>query len=76
MEEMVIWESRLDNKFDVRVIRESASKGNLVVELNGDRLYSKEVYLSYGATFGPDISDIGDWQKTAADYIDNEYNKK
>lgn len=75
MEEMIIWESKLDGVYDVKVIRETSIKGFLVIDKGSNRIYSKEVYLSYGATFGPDMEDVALWQNQAANFIDNEYGK-
>lgn len=67
-----VWESRLDQKYHCFVTRVAEGKGVLkIVDENNHILYEKEVGLSYGAIFGPDMSDVSDWEKTCINVVDN-----
>ena len=69
----IIWESQLDNIFDCKVTRISDRTGQLTVRENitGQLLLDKEVGLSYGAHFGPDVADVGLWQELCVNAVDN-----
>lgn len=69
----IIWESGVDDgKYSVKVVREASHRGKLtLVEVaSGVVLLDKEVGLSYGAMFGPDVSDIAEWQDMVMARID------
>ena len=70
-----IWQCKLDRKYDVRVERVAPYEGELVICENGNMLTIKQVQISYDAKFGPDITDIADWEAFCIDYIDNKYQK-
>lgn len=57
----VIWESKLDDKWDCSVIRLTESVGRLVVCDSQETILNERVSLSYGAVFGPDIADVALW---------------
>jgi hypothetical protein len=67
-----IWEAKLDDKYDCRVERTSKSEGHLSVTDTETKevLLDKDVGLSYGAMFGPDISDVGYWQDLCVKVVD------
>jgi hypothetical protein len=67
---MIVWKSKLDNKFDVMVVRKDNYSGVFSVSLNDNVLYQTDVSLSYGATFGCDIDDVGQWMQMGIDFID------
>lgn len=67
----IIWESQLDGVFDCKVERIDERVGRLTVIDQFDRmLLNKEVGLSYGAMFGPDVSDIALWEDMIIKVID------
>lgn len=72
----IIWQSTLDDKYECIVYRieNQQSRGQLIVKnINtGEIILDKEVALSYGAQFGPDIADIGEWQEMIIDAVDNK----
>lgn len=71
-EENYIWESFLDKKYHCSVIRLSENKGQLkIVDENNKILLEKEVGLSYGAIFGPDIDDVKTWEEVCISVVDN-----
>lgn len=67
---MNIWETKLDNKFDIRVERVDEYKGTLIIADGNTKIAEGLVSLAYGAPFGPDIGDIADWQNWSANFID------
>lgn len=66
----VIWESKLDDKWDCSVIRLTESTGRLVVCDDKETILNERVSLSYGAMFGPDIADVTLWQDMCVDIVD------
>jgi len=47
----------------------------LVIKEGDKELTRKFVTLSYDAKFGPDISDVTEWERVCIDFIDNTLNK-
>jgi hypothetical protein len=66
----IIWESKLDNVYECKVVRISERKGQLTVVNGETKLLDQEVGLSYGATFGPDMDDVAYWQDLCVAKID------
>lgn len=68
-----VWEARLDNKYHCTVTRVSERKGQLkiVAQENQEVLLNKEVGLSYGAIFGPDMDDVMDWEQICIETVDS-----
>lgn len=72
--ENLVWWSRLDGKYQVEVQRTGSYTAELVVydHADGDKELMREaVGLSYGARFGPDVSDVSLWQNKSADFVDS-----
>jgi hypothetical protein len=52
---MIIWEAKLDDIYDCKVVRLTENTGKLTMTDQFDRiLLDKEVELMYGAVFGPE----------------------
>ena len=70
----IVWESTLDNIYKCEVIRTEEYKGVLKVTNteNDFVLLEQEVGLSYGARFGPDMSDVAEWQEMIVQVVDNQ----
>jgi hypothetical protein len=69
-----IWENTLDGRYKCTVTRNSQYSGQLKIldeELN-NVLCDEEVRLSYGATFGPDVDDLRDWEERIISIVDGE----
>jgi hypothetical protein len=76
--QVMIWWSRLDNKYQIEVQRIDGYHANLIIfdhELKDKKIFEKKVGLSYGARFGPDMEDVENWREIAAGFIDNHYKK-
>jgi hypothetical protein len=69
---IIVWESKLDEMFDCKVVRTSDYTGRLTVvnTVTTDTILDKEVDLSYGALFGPDVSDVAHWQDMIIEAVD------
>lgn len=67
-----IWESKLDNRFNCKVVRVDQSNGTLTVVDGTDDsvLLCSPVVLSYGAQFGPDVVDVSLWQDMCIRAVD------
>ena len=72
MNEQIIWKSTLDNRYAIQVVRVAPYQGKLVIREADEEVFSHQVRLSYGATFGPDVSDIADWQEIVLGFINNQ----
>jgi hypothetical protein len=70
--EQIIWKSTLDNRYAIQVVRVAPYRGKLVIREADEEIFSQQVALSYGATFGPDVSDIADWQEIVLNFIDKQ----
>jgi hypothetical protein len=62
-----IWEATLDGRYLCKVVRVSGRIGHLTVRdhLTDTELLAVLVPLAYGAKYGPDVDDVGRWQRTA-----------
>ena len=75
---MCVWWSRLDERWQIEVHRDSPTAPSYAATLHifdhndGDKLVRTEpVGLAYEAVFGPDVADVNKWQERAIDYVDN-----
>lgn len=61
----IVWEARLDHRYEARVERLSERSGRLLVvdTANGKTLVDRVVGLSHGAQYGPDGADVDEWQR-------------
>lgn len=72
----VVWKSRLDMKWDVRVKEvvegdETAAWLEIVDIATEEVVFTKPVSLAYGAIFGPDSDDVAEWQALAVSVVDS-----
>jgi hypothetical protein len=71
MQEEIIWSSLLDNRYSIKVVRTAQYRAELS-DRDGDQvLHTEFVGLMYGAIFGPDVSDVAEWQRLSTDFVDN-----
>jgi hypothetical protein len=71
----IIWNSRIDGKYECKVVRVDKYNGTLQIFDGEKEIFSKPVTLMYGAPFGPDVDDVALWQEQIINFIDNEYIK-
>jgi hypothetical protein len=71
----IIWKANVDEKYEVYVEQGEPYKGELVIKDGDKELTRKFVTISYDAKFGPDISDVAEWEALCIDFIDNTLNK-
>ena len=69
-DELIVWSSMLDNKFTVEVTRTAPYRGELTIRNGEETLYREPVGLSFDALFGPDVSDVAEWQAIAISFVD------
>ena len=72
MQDNVVWTSTLDGKYEVTVTRTDDYHAELTISEGNQVLHRKSVGLSYGAIFGPDVADVGDWQRIAVEFADGQ----
>jgi len=68
----IIWESKLDGKWNCVVTRVNESSGNLTVSDDQETILNVNVSLAYGAVFGPDVSDLSQWQDMCIEVVDKQ----
>ena len=70
----IIWDAELDNRYKCTVKRLDERKAVLTVvdTTNEETLLDREVGLSYGAMFGPDMMDVADWQTMIIEAVDGK----
>jgi hypothetical protein len=69
-----VWETKLDGRYEVRVVRTEPYHGELIITEDDAELLRKPVILSYNAIFGPDVADVADWQEAAIAFADQRKN--
>ena len=66
----IIWQDKLDKRYDVMVERVSPYKGSLIIKDGITELLREDTSISYDAPFGADMSDVHAWQDRCGDFID------
>jgi hypothetical protein len=72
MQYNVVWTSALDGKYEVTVTRIDDYLAELTIAESNRVLHRETVGLSYGATFGPDVADVSEWQRVAVEFVDKQ----
>jgi hypothetical protein len=60
----------LDGRYLIKVVRKEPYKGTLEIWEKGTLLFEQNVGIAYDAPFGPDESDVAEWQDVAMKFID------
>jgi hypothetical protein len=71
----IIWHATLDeDAYKCEVVRTGGYTGQLTVldTRSNEFVLKKDVGLSYGAQFGPDIGDISQWEEWIIEAVDNQ----
>ena len=70
MSENVVWNSTLDGRYTLTVVRTGPYRAELSIH-DGDQVLHREgVGLAYDALFGPDVDDVYRWQQIAVKFVD------
>jgi len=75
MDKPIVWKAELDHTWDIKVYRTDDSyKGTLVMKNKetNQTVLNEEVSLSFGAMFGPDVSDVAVWQGKCLQVADEQ----
>jgi hypothetical protein len=67
--ELIVWSSKLDNKYTIEVTRTELYHGELTIADGATLLHREPVFLSFDALFGPDVADVADWQDIALAFV-------
>lgn len=70
----LVWACILDKRYKIEVVRHKIdADAELIIydSKSKDKIvHRRDVFLSYGAKFGPDISDVVQWQKVCMMIVD------
>ena len=70
-DEHTVWSATLDEVWECVVRRTGGYTGVLTVSKAGEApILTKDVGLSYGAVFGPDVADVADWEQLSVEAVD------
>jgi hypothetical protein len=68
--ENVVWNSTLDGRYKVTVVRTGRYQADLSIQDGEQILHGESVGLAYDALFGPDVDDVDRWQQIAVNFVD------
>jgi hypothetical protein len=68
--EEVVWSTTLDSIYQIKVVRTNEYSGEISISKNGKEIKKTAVPLAYGAIFGPDLSDVMNWQNWSVAVVD------
>jgi len=67
----IVWQSQLDDRYDVTVFRATSPCAGVEIICEGNReIYRCDVGLAFNAIMGPDAADVQEWMDTAVDVVD------
>ena len=70
---MKTWENKVDNRYDVFVEATGDGYKGFLVVMDGEKeLLREETTISYAARFGPDMSDVAQWEQRCLEVIDGK----
>ena len=70
----LVWWAKLDNRYMVEVQRTDVDTGTLYVfdhQNNDKELFSKPTVFMFGALFGADAEQVGEWKEIGANFVDS-----
>ncbi len=70
-DELIVWTSTLDRKYTIAVTRTELYHGELTIAEGTTLLHRQPVFLAFDALFGPDETDVAEWQDIALAFVDN-----
>jgi hypothetical protein len=70
----LVWGATVDaGKWAVEVTRTAGYEGTLrIYNESSEEVYRAEVPLAFDAIFGPDVSDVANWQSMTLTFIDSQ----
>jgi len=69
-DELIVWSSRLDGKYNVKVIWIALNHGELSIADDTTVLYREPVSVSSKSEFGLGVGEIAAWQEAAISFVD------
>jgi hypothetical protein len=70
-DEVVVWSSRLDGKYEVKVIWTAPNTGELSIADDTTVLHREPVSVSSKSEFGLGVGEIAEWQEIAIRFVDD-----
>ena len=70
-DELIVWSSTLDKKYIIAVTRTELFHGVLTISEGATLLHREPVFLTFDALFGPDVTDVAEWQDIALEFVDS-----
>ena len=67
---LIVWSSRLDGKYNVKVIWIAPNRGELSIAEDTTVLYREQVSVSSKSEFGLGVGEIAAWQEAAIAFVD------
>jgi hypothetical protein len=65
MNEQIVWQSTLDDRYEVQVVRVAPYQGKLLIREAGEEIYSQRVGLMFDSLVGPVAADLDVWEEMA-----------
>lgn len=77
-ESLVVWNTTLDDIYDVRVVRIEPGAGEFSIREIGEQkpFFTRLTSFSYSAIFGPDVDDEMEWKLWALEAVEARKTKK
>jgi len=69
-DELIVWSSRLDGKYEVKVIWIAPNRGELSIADDTTVLHLEPVSVSSRSEFGLGVGEIAAWQEAAIAFVD------
>jgi hypothetical protein len=68
----IVWNTKLDGRFEVVVTRTVPYQGELTISENDQVIFRQPVGLMYDAMFGPDMADVSEWKHISVTFVDSQ----
>ncbi len=69
-DELIVWSSRMDGKYNVKVIWIAPNHGELSIADDTTVLHAQPVSVSSKSEFGLGAGEIAEWRETAIAFVD------
>jgi hypothetical protein len=71
MNEQIVRQSTLDDRYEVQVVRVAPYQGKLLIREADEEIYSQRVGMMFDTLIGPMAADLDVWEEMAIDAINN-----